>query len=402
MSPELEDFRQRIVAHAKLAISRAPKIESEAATNASLLQPFLTTLGYDVTNPDEVLPEHHADFSEKYQNKVDYAILHNGVPVIAIESKKVGAALKDDRGQLRGYFNACPSVKLGILTDGIKYEFYADSDKPNMMDETSFLKLDLATIAKEGTIDDSTFGGIASIRSGSFNPEDVGAEAKRKLLLESVFETLKRFKDDPSDDFIRLMLEQSEFGNKISKLTQKVVDANRDVIRAAMELFIAREALARFGYAPKDVVKTPPERQEQAGTAAPVVLEVQEDVICPSDTELSVLAYARNRLIFLCRNETLFKEVEKVAFKKTKGSFRVFYARPNNGSLFDYREHKDGKAIVQFPALGNAEIGYAPAAPEFDDHLLKAFTQRVTEAGVSFQTPSVLRAIEGGQSSGSA
>jgi len=219
-------------------------------------------------------------------------------------------------------------------------------------------------------------------------------------LLESFVETLKRFKDEPSDNFIRFMLEQSEFGNKFGKLTQKVLDANRDVARQAMEAFIAREALARLGYAPKDVVKTPPERQEQVGTATPAIAETQEDVITPSDAELNVLTYARNRLIFLCRNETLFKEVEKIAFKKTKGSFRVFYVRPNNGSLFDYREHKDGTAFVQFPALGNTEIGYAQGALELDDCLLKVFTQRVTEAGVSFQAPSVLRAIEGGQSSG--
>src|ERR1700709_809714 len=99
MSPDLEDFKLRMLAHAKLVASRAPKVESEASTNASLVQPFLTTLGYDVSNPDEVSPEHHADFSEKYQNKVDYAILHQGKPVIAIESKRVGAAMKDDRGQ---------------------------------------------------------------------------------------------------------------------------------------------------------------------------------------------------------------------------------------------------------------------------------------------------------------
>ena len=133
MSPELEEFRQRVIAHARLAAARAPKVESEASTNASLVQPFLTALGYDVGNPDEVSPEHHADFSDKYQNKVDYAILHQGVPVIALESKRVGAAMKDDRGQLRSYFNACPTVKLGILTDGLKFEFYADSDKPNMI-----------------------------------------------------------------------------------------------------------------------------------------------------------------------------------------------------------------------------------------------------------------------------
>ncbi len=396
MSPELEEFRQRIVAHAKLAISRSAKVESEAATNASLVQPFLMTLGYDVTNPDEVRPEHHADFADKYQNKVDYAILNNGAPVIAIESKKVGAALKDDRGQLRAYFNACPTVKLGILTDGIKFEFYADSDKPNMMDDTSFLKVDLATIAKNGTIDENTLGGVASIRSGSFNPEDVGAEAKKKLLLESVVETLKRFKDEPSDDFIRFLLEQSEVGNKFSKLTQKVVDTNRDIIKSAMEQFIAREALARLGYTPKDVVKTPPERQEQAGTPLIAVSEQADEAITPSPAELGTLHYAVNRLIFLCRNETLFGEVAKIAFKKTKGSFRVFYAKPNNGSLFDYRERKDGKAIVQFPALDN-EMGYAPGTPEMDDLLLRAFTLRVTEAGIAFQSTAVLRTIEGGQ-----
>jgi predicted type IV restriction endonuclease len=163
MSPELEEFRQRVLKHSTLAVSRAPKIDNEAKTNASLVQPFLAILGYDVGNPDEVSPEHHADFSDKYQNKVDYAILHLDAPVIALESKRVGSVMKDDRGQLRSYFNACPTVKLGILTDGLKYELYADSDKPNMMDETAFLRFDFAEIAKNGSIDNNTLDGIAAI-----------------------------------------------------------------------------------------------------------------------------------------------------------------------------------------------------------------------------------------------
>src|ERR1700722_20237238 len=118
MTPELEEFQPRLVAHAKLVVSRAPKVDSAAKTNASLVQPFLTTIGYDVTTPDNISPEHQADFSDKYQNKVDYAILHNGAPVIALETKRVGAAKKDDIGQLRSYFNACQTVKLGIITDG--------------------------------------------------------------------------------------------------------------------------------------------------------------------------------------------------------------------------------------------------------------------------------------------
>jgi hypothetical protein len=33
-------------------------------------------------------------------------------------------------------------------------------------------------------------------------------------------------------------------GGKISKVTQRVVDVNRDVVRSAMEAFVAQEALA--------------------------------------------------------------------------------------------------------------------------------------------------------------
>lgn len=322
MSPELEDFRQRILSHAKQAVSRAPKIDNEAKTNASLVQPFLVTLGYDVGNPDEVSPEHHADFSEKYQNKVDYAILHHGVPVIALESKRVGSVMKDDRGQLRSYFNACPTVKLGILTDGIKYEFYADSDKPNMMDEVAFLRLDFSDVAKNGAIDDNTLGGIAAIRSGLFNPQDVGAEAKRKLLFESIVEIIKQFKSDPSDDFVRFILSCSLVGGKISKVTQKIVDANREIIRSAMEAFVAQEALARFGYAPKDVVRTQP---VEPVIVTAVSQEPEAEIIHPSERESSSLTYAKNRLFYLVKNDVLFHEVQKLSFRKSKSSFRVYY-----------------------------------------------------------------------------
>jgi predicted type IV restriction endonuclease len=392
MTPDLEEFQQRLIAHAKLVVSRSPKVDSEAKTNASLVQPFLTALGYDVTNPDDVSPEHHADFSDKYQNKVDYAILHNGAPVIALETKRVGAAKKDDIGQLRSYFNACQTVKLGIITDGLKYEFYADSDKPNMMDEAPFLRLDLSVVVKNGNIDDNTLSGIAAIRRGFFNPEDVGAEAKKKLLFESIIETVKKFKSDPSDDFIRFILDRAA---KIPKITQKIVDLNRDVVRSAMEAFVAQEALARFGYAPKDVVRTQP---EPPATVAPppVAAEPEAEGVSPSEAESSTFTYAKNRLYYLVRNDILFQEVQKIAFKKGKTSFRVYYLRPNNGSLFDYKEQKDGKGVLVFPAVNGEEIGYEPSA-KLDDYLLMAFIKRVKEGGVSFESIPVLHTIKGGQ-----
>ena len=220
-----------------------------------------------MTNPDEVSPEHHADFSEKYQNKVDYAILRAGLPVIAFESKKVNAPLRDDRGQLKSYFNALHSITLGVLTDGLRYEFYADSDKPNMMDDAAFLKLNLKEIDAMGTIEENLLGGVAAIRKDIFNPENVGAEAKRKLLIESIVQTLKAFKESPSNELVHFFLSYGDTGSLIGlKVTKKVIEKYRQDVREAVDSFVAQEVLARFDYAPKDVVKATIERSPRCRT----------------------------------------------------------------------------------------------------------------------------------------
>lgn len=397
MAEDLGEFKQRLIAHAKIAVARAEKPLGEAATNISLVQPFLLVLGYDATNPDEVAPEHHADFSDKYQNKVDYAVLHHGAPVIAIESKRVGGLLKDDRGQLRSYFNACPSVKLGILTDGLRYEFYADSDKPNMMDDTSFLRLNLAEVAEKGTIEEIVLSGLAAIRSGLFNPENVGAEAKRKLLIDSIVQMLKEYKAEPPDEFVYFFLSKGDAGAK--KVTKKLIDANRDVVREAMESFVAQEALARFGYAPKDLVKAPVDRLDAAPAAAaitPPADSVSDDALEPSEAERALFEHVRDRLLFLARSDALFQEVKKLGFRKSKNNFRIYYDRPNNGSLVDFRHAHGGKSVLRLPALDNKEIAMEALASA-DSDLLKAFTDRVGEAGVKVEAGPVLRSIAGGQ-----
>ncbi len=279
------------------------------------------------------------------------------------------------------------TVKLGILTDGLKYELYADCDKQNMMDDIAFLRFDLAEIANDGNLDENTLDGIAAIRKGFFNPEDVGAEAKRKLLFESFVNIIKKFKSDPSEDFIRFIIGQSEVGSKILRVTQNIVEANREVVRAAMEAFVAQEALSRFGYAPKDVIKTEPQQK----VSPPEI----EEAVFPSEAEISALTYSKNRLFYLVRNDVLFQEVQKISFKKTKTSFRVYYEKPNNGSLFDYHGQKDGNAILQFPALGGKQIPYMFSAA-LDDCLLKVFTKRVSEAGISFDSKPSLNAIKSG------
>lgn len=85
--------------HSKLrAIAgRIPTIQpvcmNEESTKLFLVLPVLNALGYDVTDPAVVQPEYGADFRDDVSERVDYVILRDGEPVIAVECKKVGVDL---------------------------------------------------------------------------------------------------------------------------------------------------------------------------------------------------------------------------------------------------------------------------------------------------------------------
>lgn len=123
-------------------------IETEEATKHSLILPLLRALGYDVFDNNEVRPEYVADIGTKKGEKVDYVILQNGQPVILIEAKQVGIPLKNKVDQLFRYFSVT-SAKIGILTDGVKYLFFTDSQKANIMDTEPYMAIDFKTATDE-------------------------------------------------------------------------------------------------------------------------------------------------------------------------------------------------------------------------------------------------------------
>ncbi len=388
MLVEFEEFKQKLIAHAKTMVIHAGKQLGEAATNIALVQPFLVFLGYDVANPDEVAPEHHADFSEKYKNKVDYAIIRSGSPVIAIESKKLGSLMKDDLGQLKSYFNACPTVKLGVLTDGLRFEFFADSDSPNMMDENAFLKIDMQEVAK-GNIEDNSVKALAAIRKSDFNPENVGAEAKRKLLLQFIVDTLQNFKTAPSDEFIRFFLSKADIGARIS---QRTVDGNRQLICDALQSFIDQEILSRVGYAPKDVVKKTIESVEIPENILSASLEDKDEELIPTEAELHVFTTLRERLAFLVKSDLLYDELGSVSFKKTATSFKVYYKKPNKGAILAFHLNKAGVPVFKFPTAGNKEIE-TNNLKDLNDLLLEAYKQRLQDSGIVIDRAPALRSV---------
>lgn len=121
-------------------------ITNEAQTRTVLVEPFLKLLGYDATNPFEVILEYSADVGVKRGEKVDYAIKVNGEIGIIIEVKCRTSTLNARHiNQLYRYF-ATTDAKIAILTNGLDYWFFTDSVKTNIMDDTPFYKINIIKI----------------------------------------------------------------------------------------------------------------------------------------------------------------------------------------------------------------------------------------------------------------
>jgi len=111
-------------------------VATEEATKTSMVMPFIQTLGYDIFNSQEVIPECGAAFGEKKDARVDYAISFNEGQdsTILIEVKKAETPLQlKSIDELRKYF-AASEAKFAILTNGIQYQFFADLDKKHLID----------------------------------------------------------------------------------------------------------------------------------------------------------------------------------------------------------------------------------------------------------------------------
>ena len=80
-------FADRLASLAQRAPSLIEHLATEEATKNALVMPFIAALGYDVFNPQEVVPELTADVGVKKGEKVDYAIKQDGRVMTLLDAK---------------------------------------------------------------------------------------------------------------------------------------------------------------------------------------------------------------------------------------------------------------------------------------------------------------------------
>jgi predicted type IV restriction endonuclease len=113
--PVLEDVRRRI------ARAKADGL-NEQNTKATLIEPVLKALGWDIEDVEEVVREYG---HKKRDKPVDYALLVMREPRLLVEAKALGENLDDRRwaNQIMGYA-AVAGVEWIVLTDGNEYRIY--------------------------------------------------------------------------------------------------------------------------------------------------------------------------------------------------------------------------------------------------------------------------------------
>lgn len=221
------DFIDEIKQFSKRVDSLKDNLPTEEATKTSLIMPFFSLLGYDVFNPEEFMPEYTADVGIKKGEKVDYAILNNGEPVILIEAKWVKEELQKHDSQLFRYFGTS-KAKFAILTNGIMYKFYTDLEEPNKMDEKPFLEINILDV-KETQINE-----LKKFKKSAFDVEQIMNTASQLKYSNEFKNIFTKDLQNPSDDLVRYFLTGAYSGQK----TSNVIEKFKPLVKTALNQFI--------------------------------------------------------------------------------------------------------------------------------------------------------------------
>ena len=311
------DFKDQIKQLAERITKNKDLVQTEEATKHSFVMPFIQALGYDVFNPLEVVPEFIADIGIKKGEKVDYAIVKDGSPIILIECKHWSADLNPHNSQLFRYFHTT-KAKFGILTNGFESRFYTDLVEANKMDEKPFFVFDLQDV-KDNQVEElkkfhKSYFDQATIVSTASELKYVG-ELKNLINLEFA---------NPSSDFVKHFAKQVY----ASIITPKVLDQFTQLTKKSFQQYINDSITSRLKTALNK------EEADAAVVDAPVITQtVAESIVETSAEEIDSFQIVRSIVRKTC-------PVSKITYRDAQTYFAILFEDNNRKPIC--RMHLNG------------------------------------------------------------
>ncbi|WP_157002624.1 type I restriction endonuclease [Agromyces laixinhei] len=231
------EITERLSSLANKISQQRRSIETEEATKNAFVMPFISLiLGYDVFNPNEVVPEFTADVGIKRGEKIDYAIVKDGEVQILIECKKIGSGLTlAHSSQLFRYF-AVANARIAVLTDGNEYHFYTDLDAPNRMDDKPFLVLDLSDL------DETLIPEIQKLTKDTFDIDSIISAAEELKYIGAIKRVLAAQFASPDTEWVKAITSRVYDGS----ITQRVREQFQVLVAKASKQFLSDQVNERI------------------------------------------------------------------------------------------------------------------------------------------------------------
>lgn len=276
-------------------------IQTEEATKNAAIMPFISALGYDVFNPLEVVPEFTCDIGTKKGEKIDYAIMKDGNPIILMECKHWGQELSLHDNQLLRYFHVS-TAKFGVLTNGIEYKFYTDLETPNKMDEKPFLEINIQDL-KDTHVEE-----LKKFHKSYFDVSDILSSASELKYTNELKRVINEEFLNPSADLVRLFAKQVYEGI----VTAKVLEQFTDLMKKSFNSYINEKITDRLNAALKKEKITEEKETEQPATEP----EDDSKKIITTEEELESLYLIKAIL-------RPYVNVERVVYRDTVSYFNI-------------------------------------------------------------------------------
>lgn len=303
-------------------------VMTEEAAKTAFILPFIQSLGYDVFNPAEVIPELTADHGVKKGEKVDYAIKQDGKVVLIIEAKTIGADLEAKyAGQLFRYFSVT-DARFGVLTDGIRYLFFGDLEKENRMDDRPFFEFNLFQFGEKEVEELKKFTKMA------FDLDTIISTASNLKYHKALLAEIINEFESPSEDLVKLLTSRVYTG----RFTRQVSTQFTDLTHSAMRDYVRSRVNERLKSALETEKAENISIQEEQGIE---ILEEKESKIETTPEELE--AY---RIIQAIGAELV--DPDRIAIRDSQSYCAVLLDDNNRRSICRFHFGKRRMAITVF------------------------------------------------------
>ena len=305
------DFKDQIKQLGDRVTKLKEQIQTEEATKNAFIMPFLQTLGYDVFNPLEVVPEYITDIGTKKGEKIDYAIFKDATPTILVECKHWGQNLNLHDGQLLRYFHVS-KAKFGLLTNGISYRFYSDLVESNKMDEKPFLEFNINEI-KDNQIEE-----LRKFHKSVFNAESIANTASELKYTNELKSLLQSELTNPSSEFVKLFAKQVY----PSVITAKVLEQFTNLTKKSIQQHISDLITERL----KTALSKEDEKAKEDEIKQNELLKKEENKVVTTEIEMEgfmvVKSILRQRL-----------NVSRISYRDAQSYFAILLDDNNRKTL---------------------------------------------------------------------